>query len=77
MRLQDWSCIVEEAPTLLAALINWTPFIVWLILSGYIAVLMRRYIRQRAVFQESMLDHMQRHTQAIERIAAQAVKATP
>jgi len=76
MRLQDWTCVVEEAPTLLAALINWTPFI-WLILSGYIAVLMRRYIRQRAVFQESMLDHMQRHTQAIERIAAQAVKATP
>jgi hypothetical protein len=59
---------VDESPTLLAALINWTPLIVWLVLMLYIAVLLKRYIRERVAFQKALLEH---HTQAIERLAAQ------
>jgi membrane protein implicated in regulation of membrane protease activity len=62
---------MDETPTLFAALINWTPFIVWLVLTLYIAVLLRRYIHERLAFQKSLLEQFQRHTQAIERLAAQ------
>lgn len=67
---------MDESPTLFAVLINWTPFIVWLVLTGYLVALLRRYIRERAVFQKSLLEQFQRHTQAIERIA-ESGKRTP
>jgi hypothetical protein len=61
---------MDESPTLFAALINWTPFIVWLVLTLYIAILLRRYIRERATFQKALLEQFQRHTQSIEQLAA-------
>lgn len=60
---------MNDSPTAVQVFINWLPFLVYLALTLYMTDLFRRYMKSRAAFQKELLEHLRRHTEAIQSLA--------